>query len=86
MKEGKREDFEFKDGLLFFQGLLNVLPSLAKLKVFQICYDFLDVEYFRVNKAIELVLQDYLWPQLWKFVKEYIQSYDIFFQIKGTCY
>jgi hypothetical protein len=33
MKEDKGEDFQFKDGLLFFQGLLYVPPRLARLKV-----------------------------------------------------
>ena len=51
MKEGKREDFEFDNGLLFFQDLFYVPPSLARLKVLQISHDLLIARYFGVNKS-----------------------------------
>jgi hypothetical protein len=37
-----------------------------------------------IKPTIELVSRDYLWPQLWKFVKEYVQSWDICSRAKGT--
>ena len=72
IKEGKGEDLQFKNGFLFFQGLLYVPPRLARLKVLQVHHDLPVAGHFGVHKTIELVSRDYWWPQLWKFVKEYI--------------
>ena len=84
IKKSKGVDFEFKNGLLFFEGLFYVPPGLVKLKVLQICHDLLIAGHFGVNKTIKLVFRDYWWPQLWKFVKEYIQSCDIYSRAKMT--
>lgn len=84
MKEGKGEDFEFKDGLLFYRDLLYVPPCLARLKILQVRHDLPAAGHFGVNKIIELVSRDYWWPQLWKFVKEYIRSCDTCSRAKGT--
>lgn len=86
LKEGKGEDFEFNVGLLFFRGILYVPPSSARLKVLQVRHDLPAAGHFGVNNTIELVSRDYWWPQLWKFVKEYIWSCDICSRAKGTCY
>lgn len=55
INEDKGEDFDFKDGLLFYQGLLYVPPRLARLKIFQACHDLPIAGLFGINKTIELV-------------------------------
>jgi hypothetical protein len=39
---------------------------------------FLAINHFQINKAMELMSQDYWWPQLWKYVKEFVESCDIY--------
>jgi hypothetical protein len=34
--------------------------------------------HFGFNKTMELILRDFLWPQMWKLVKEFIQLCDIY--------
>jgi hypothetical protein len=35
---------------------------------------------------MELVFQNYWWPQLWKYVKEFVGSYDVCVQAKNPCH
>jgi hypothetical protein len=51
MEEGKGEDFEFKEGLLFFQGLFYIPLGLARLKFLQIRHDLPTAGHFGVNKT-----------------------------------
>ena len=69
-----KEEFEFKDGLLYHKGLLYVPPGSARLKVLQLRHDFPAAGHFGFNKTMELISRDYWWPQMWKFVKEFIRS------------
>ena len=69
-----KEEFEFKDGLLYHKGLLYVPPGSARLKVLQLCHDFLAARHFGFNKTMKSITRDYWWPRMWKFVKEFIQS------------
>jgi hypothetical protein len=70
------DEFEFKDGLLYFKGLLYIPPGLAQFKIIQMCYNLPATEHFGFNKTMELISRDFWWPQIWKLVKEFIQSCD----------
>jgi hypothetical protein len=35
---------------------------------------------------MELVFQDYWWPQLWKYVKEFVEFCDVYAQAKNPCH
>jgi hypothetical protein len=39
---------------------------------------FLVINHFQFNKAMELMSRDYWWPQLWKYVKEFVELCDIY--------
>jgi hypothetical protein len=56
--------FCMPDGLVWFQ-------------VLQVRHDVLTTNHFGFNKTIKLVSQDYWWPQLWKYVKEFVKSCDV---------
>jgi hypothetical protein len=58
------DDFKFRDGLLYFKGLLNILPGPIRLKIIQMCQDLPVVEQFGFNKTMELISRDFWWPQM----------------------
>ena len=70
------EDFEFQDGLLYYKRLLYLPQGPLPLKILQARHDFLAAGYFGFNKTIELVARDYWWPQMWKYVKDFVRSCD----------
>jgi hypothetical protein len=67
------DEYEFNDGLLYFKGLLYILPGPIRLKIIQMRHDLPTVGHFGFNKTMELLSRDFWWPQMWKLVKEFIQ-------------
>jgi hypothetical protein len=53
------DEFEFKDGLLYFKGLLYVSPGPIRLKIIQMRHNLSAAGYFGFNKTMELILQDF---------------------------
>jgi hypothetical protein len=49
-------------------------------------HDALVIGHFGFNNTKELVFQDYWWPQLWKYVKKFVGSYDVCVQMKNPCH
>ena len=47
------------------------------MRVFKARHDFLVVGHFGYNKTLELISRDFWWPQMWKSVKDFVQSCDI---------
>jgi hypothetical protein len=68
--------FEFKDGLLYFKGLLYIPQRLTQFKIIQMHHDLSVAGHFDFNKTMELISQKFWLPQMWKLVKEFIQSCD----------
>jgi hypothetical protein len=68
------DEFEFKDGLIYYKGLLYILSEPIWFKIIQMCHDLPTVGHFGFDKTIELISKDFLWSQMWKFMKEFIQS------------
>ncbi len=62
---------------VYHDELLYVLKGLAWLQVCQAIHDTLVVGHFGLNETMELVSRDYWWPQLWKFMKEFLGSCDV---------
>jgi hypothetical protein len=50
---------------------------MARLEILQARHDFPSARHFGYNKTLELVSKDYWWPQMWKFVKDYVKSCNI---------
>lgn len=69
--------FEFKNNLLYFEGRLYVPEGKARLRVLQARHDFPAAGHFGYNKTLELISRDFWWPQMWKSVKDFVQSCDI---------
>jgi hypothetical protein len=67
-------EFEFKDGLLYFKELLYIPLGPMQLMIIQVWNNLPAAGHFGFKKTIELISQDFLWPQMWKRVKEFIQS------------
>jgi hypothetical protein len=78
--------FEFQNGLLYRDGLLYVSNGLAQFQILQLKHDTLVVGHFGFNKTMELMSRNYWWPQLWKYVKDFIRSCDVYVQIKNSCH
>jgi hypothetical protein len=49
------DDFEFKDGLVYFKGLLYIPPGPIRLKIIQMHHDLPTDGHFGFNKTIELI-------------------------------
>jgi hypothetical protein len=49
------DEFEFKDGLLNFKGLLYILPGIILFKIIEIYHDLLAARHFGFNKTMELI-------------------------------
>ena len=55
----------------------------SRLSVLQARHDLPTVEHFEFNKTLELVSWDFQWPQMWKTIKEYVLSCDIYSRSKN---
>lgn len=76
-------NFQFKDGLLYFKDLLYVPAGFSRLQVIQARHDLPSAGHFGFNKTMELISRDFWWPQMWKLVKEFIKSCEICSRSKG---
>jgi hypothetical protein len=52
------DEFEFKDGLFYFKGLLYIPPGPIWFKIIQMQHDLLAVRYFGFKKTMELIFKD----------------------------
>ena len=69
--------FKIDNNLLYFEECLYV-PNGSHLSVLQARHDLPTVGHFGFNKTLELVSWDFWWPQMWKTIKEYVLSCDIY--------
>ena len=53
------DEFEFKDGLLYFKGHLYIPPGPTQLKIIQILHNVFAVGHFGFNKTMELISRDF---------------------------
>jgi hypothetical protein len=53
------EEFEFKDGLLYFKALLYIPPRPIQFKIIQMCHDLPAVGHFGFNKTMKLISRDF---------------------------
>ena len=69
--------FQFRDGLLYYEGLLYIPEGPCRLRVLQSRHNFPSAGHFGFNKTMELISRDFWWPQMWKLVKEFVTTCDI---------
>lgn len=78
--------FEFKNNLLYFEGHLYIPKGEVRLRVLQACHNFPTTWHFEYIKTLELISKDFWWPQMWKAVKDFVQSYNICSRSKIPCH
>jgi hypothetical protein len=49
------DELEFKDGLLYFKGLMYIPPGPTRLKIIQMCHDLSATRHFGFNKTMEFI-------------------------------
>jgi hypothetical protein len=68
----------FKMIYIYHDGILYVLDGPVRLQVLRAKHDVLATCHFGFNNTMELVSRDYWWPQLWKYVKEFVGSCNVY--------
>jgi hypothetical protein len=53
------DEFEFKDGLLYFKELLYIPPGPIRLKIIQMGHNLHAARHFGFNKTMELISRDF---------------------------
>jgi transposase InsO family protein len=71
------DQFRWRNGFLFRKDLLYIPDGPARLQVLHQCHDIPMAGHFGVQKTLELVTRRYWWPQLRKFVEEYVRTCDV---------
>lgn len=56
---------------------IYVSEGKTRLRVLQAHHDFPAAGHFGYNKTLELISRDFWWPQMWKAVKDFVQSCDV---------
>ena len=73
-----------EDGLLLHDGLVYVPANDAiKLEILRSCHDSRAAGHLGQEKTLELVSRDYYWPQMRRFVNEYVRTCDACAQNKA---
>jgi len=57
----------------------------VKLKILEAYHDRKMAEHLGQAKILELIVQDYTWPEMREFIKEYIRTYDTCIKNKIQC-
>jgi len=71
------------DGLLRFQGKIYVpqSPDLCR-QIVTLCHDTQIAGHPRCWKTLELVSQNYWWPQISRYIGQYVSTYNLCLQTK----
>jgi len=66
------------DGLLWFRGKIYVPWSLdLRRQIVALCHDTQIVEHPRCWKTLELVSRNYWWPQMSRYISQYVSTCDL---------
>lgn len=65
------------DGLVFYRGLIYIPKNSIKLSIMKSHHDSPTSGHFGHAKTFELISRDYYWPNMRRYIREYIQSCDV---------
>jgi len=69
--------------LLWFRGKIYVLQNTdLRRRVVSLCHDTKVVGHPRHWKTLELVSRDYWWPQMSRYIRQYISTCDLCLRMK----
>jgi hypothetical protein len=69
--------FTWYDGLLLRNNKLYIPDGSLRIQVLQDCHDSPMAGHYGVHKTVELVSRQYWWPNLRKYIEDYIRTCDI---------
>jgi len=75
--------FKLINGLFYFEEQLYIVEGLACLCILEVRYDFLATRHFEFKKMLVFISWEISCLQLWKIVKEFVISYDIYSRSKN---
>jgi hypothetical protein len=76
--------FKVEENLSYFGEQLYIPKGSTRLKVLQSCHDFPIAGHFELNKTLELVSREFLSPQMWKDIKEFVYTCGIYSRSKNS--
>ena len=80
----KSAEWSLSDGLLYFQGKINVLDtSDLRCHIVTLSHDSRLAGHSRRWKMLELVSRNYWWPQMSRYVGRYASTCDMCLQTKS---
>ena len=71
------KNYRMADGLVLFRNLIYIPNNSIKLSIMQSHHDSPTSGHFGQAKTFELISREFYWPQMRKFINQYIQSCDV---------
>jgi hypothetical protein len=72
--------FTWHDGFLLSNNKLYIPDGSLRLQVLQDCHDSPMAEHYGVHTTLELMSQNYWWPDLCNYMEDYIRTCNIYYR------
>ena len=76
-KSMKSSEWSMENGLLYYRGKIYVPKSDLHRRILSLCHDSKIAGHPRRWKTLELVLRNYWWPQMSRYIGKYISTCDM---------
>ena len=85
-KSVKSSEWSMEKGLLYYRGKIYVPGPDLRCQILTLCHDSKLAGHPRRLKTLELVLQNYWWPQMSRYIGKYVSTCDMCLQMKSTSF